>query len=110
MQAAMAFLQREFRHRPDLAEIAKAAHLSRYHFHRSFRKTFGKTPKQYMDELQIAEVQRLILNGSTLMQAAREVGFTQQSHLTARFKKATGLTPKAWLLLARAKAAQAEGA
>jgi AraC-like DNA-binding protein len=105
MTDAMAFLRREFRRRPDLSQIARAAHLSPYHFHRTFRRHFGKTPKQVIAELQIAEVQRLILAGTPLGVAAKRVGFTQHSHLTARFKKATGLTPTAWLLLTRAREA-----
>jgi AraC-like DNA-binding protein len=100
---AMEFMRREFRRGPKLPEIARAAHLSPFHFHRSFRKHFGKTPKQVLAELQIAEVQRLILQGTSLGEAARHVGFAQQSHLTTRFKQVTGMTPTAWLLLTRSR-------
>jgi AraC-like DNA-binding protein len=109
MLAAMAFLRREFRRRPALSQIARVAHLSPFHFHRSFRRCFGKTPKQCMIDLQIAEVQRLILDGMSLRDAAARVGFTQQSHLTTRFKKVTGYTPTAWLLLTRARRANVIG-
>jgi AraC-like DNA-binding protein len=104
---AMEFMRREFRRGPRLPEIARAAHLSPFHFHRSFRKHFGKTPKQVLAELQIAEVQRLILDGVSLGEAARHVGFAQQSHLTARFKQVIGMTPTAWLTLARSKSGAA---
>ena len=100
---AMDFMRREFRRGPRLPEIARAAHLSPFHFHRSFRRQFGKTPKQVLAELQIAEVQRLILTGVSLGEAAKHVGFAQQSHLTARFKQVIGLTPTAWLATARTK-------
>src|SRR4051812_15723213 len=74
---AMEFMRREFRRAPKLPEIARAAHLSPFHFHRSFRRQFGKTPKQVLAELQIAEVQRLMLAGTPLGQAAKHVGFAQ---------------------------------
>jgi AraC-like DNA-binding protein len=100
---AMEFMRREFRRGPKLPEIARAAHLSPFHFHRSFRRQFGKTPKQILAELQIAEVQRLILTGVSLGEAAKHVGFAQQSHLTARFKQVIGMTPTAWLTLAKTR-------
>src|SRR5688572_17988480 len=103
LQAAMAYLQREFRRGPTLPEAAKAAHLSPYHFHRLFRQHFGKTPKQVMVELQIAEAQKLMLAGVPLAKAAKRAGFAQQSHLSTRFKKVTGLTPGQWLLLTKVK-------
>ena len=102
--AAMRFLQREFHRGPHLPEIARTAHLSAYHFHRVFRRRFGKTPKQVLVELQIAEVQRLMLAGVRPAAAAKRAGFAHQSHLTTRFKKMTGLTPGQWLLLTRAHA------
>lgn len=99
----MAYLQREFRRGPTLPEIARTAHLSPFHFHRLFRQEFAKTPKQIMVELQIAEAQKLMLAGVPLAKAAKRAGFAQQSHLSTRFKKMTGLTPGQWLLLANVR-------
>lgn len=100
LTAAMEYLQREFRRGPALQEIARAAHLSPYHFHRMFRQAFAKTPKQVMVELQIAEAQKLMLDGVPLAKVAKRAGFAQQSHLSTRFKHITGQTPRQWLLLA----------
>ena len=107
LSAAMAFMQREFRRGPKLAEIARAAHLSPFHFHRLFRRHFDKTPKQVLVELQIAEAQKLMLAGVPLAKAAKRAGFAQQSHLSTRFKKVTGLTPGQWLLRAKVRADKA---
>ena len=103
LQATMAFMAQEFRRNPRLSEIARVAHFSEYHFHRLFRKRFGKTPKQYLVELQIEEAKRLMLAGQRPSDAARRAGFSHQSHLTARFKVVTGATPRQWLLAARPK-------
>src|SRR5687768_18567717 len=78
LQSAMAYIQREFRRGPTLPEIARAAHLSPFHFHRMFRRAFGKTPKHVMVELQIAEAQKLMLAGVPLAKAAKRAGFRSE--------------------------------
>jgi AraC-like DNA-binding protein len=101
LQAAVAFMAREFRRNPRLAEIARVAHFSEYHFHRLFRRRFGKTPKRVLVERQIEEAKRLMLAGQRPADAAGRAGFAHQSHLTSRFKAMTGVTPKQWLLANR---------
>ena len=101
LQATVAFMAREFRRNPRLSEIARVAHFSEYHFHRLFRKRFGRTPKHCLVELQIEEAKRLMLAGQRPSEAARHAGFSHQSHLTARFKNVTGVTPRQWLLATR---------
>ena len=103
LQATIAFMAREFRRNPRLAEIARVAHFSEYHFHRLFRRRFGKTPKQQLVEFQIEEVKRLMLTGQRPSDAARRAGFSHQSHLTARFRQMLGMTPRQWLLAAGAR-------
>ena len=104
LAAARAFIEREFRRSPSLDEIARAAHVSPYHFHRLFRHAYGKTPKQLIDELRIAEVQRLALRGVPFGDMWRPLGFSHQSHMSSRFKRVVGKTPRQWLRAARAKA------
>ena len=94
---AYSFIEREFRRVPGLEEIAAATGLSPFHFHRVFRRAYGKTPKQMMNELQVAEVQRLILAGEPLARAADKAGFAHQAHMTGRFKQLVGTTPLRWL-------------
>jgi AraC-like DNA-binding protein len=98
LQATVAFMAREFRRNPRLAEIARVAHFSEYHFHRLFRRRFGKTPKQQLVEYQIEEVKRLMLAGQRPSDAARRAGFSHQSHLTSRFRQMLGMTPRQWIL------------
>ena len=109
LQATLEFMAKEFRRNPRLSEIARIAHFSEYHFHRLFRKRFGKTPKQLLVELQIDEAKRLMLAGQRPADAAGRAGFSHQSHLTSRFKSVTGLTPKQWLLAAQKAEAGAGG-
>ena len=44
----------------DLAQIAGAASFSRYHFLRMFKKTYHKTPHQYLTERRIERAKTLM--------------------------------------------------
>jgi AraC-like DNA-binding protein len=81
--------------------VARAAHLSQFHFQRLFRQHYGVTPKQVITALRIAEVQRLALAGMSFKDAADAAGFAHQSHMTTRFKRAVGVTPRTWLASTR---------
>lgn len=93
----MSFIRRNYHRRILLADIARAAALSPYHFHRLFRAHFGRTAKRAMAELQIGEAQRLLKRGLTPRQVAKRLGFAHQSHFTSRFKQFTGTTPRRWM-------------
>ena len=104
-----AFIEREFRRNVSLPEVAGAAGLSMFHFLRLFRRHFGMTPKQFMDDLRIAEAKRLALTGMHFGEIARAVGFAHQSRLSHRFRELTGETPRAWLRGARGLTGRVRG-
>ncbi len=84
-------------HQPALSAIAQSVNLSPFHFHRRFTELFGITPKQLLLIVQIAHVRRLLGQpDQSLAEISRICGFAHQSHLTSRFKQATGLTPTRW--------------
>ena len=97
LQAALAFMRRECRQNPFLPEIAKVAFFSPWHFHRLFKRRFGKTPKQALMEIRIADVQQLMLSGLRPADAAREASFSTPSHMSLCFKQMTRMTPGRWL-------------
>jgi AraC-like DNA-binding protein len=102
LAAARDLIERDFRRRRlSLSDVAEAAHLSIYHFHRLFRRHYGMTPKQAINALRVAEVQRLMLSGASLIEASAAVGFSHQSHMTCRFKQFVGMTPRQWLVKVR---------
>jgi len=80
-----------------LAEIAAVAHASPFHLARLFKRATGKTLHQFVIDCRVDAAKRL-LNQDTLSvgQIAGEVGFAQQSHLAAHFKRVTGLSPLAF--------------
>lgn len=80
-----------------LPDVARAVHLSPFHFHRRFSNLVGITPKHLLFDIQIDHAKRLLLEATVeLADIAKRCGFAHQSHFTSRFKQATGLTPTRW--------------
>ena len=95
--AAADFIRRNFHRRPKLVEIAEAAHLSRFHLHRLFKRRFGETTYQMVARLQIEQAKELLLQGVPGPEIAERLGYTHQSHFSTRFRMATGNSPLRWL-------------
>ncbi len=75
--------------------------LSREHAHRTFRDYFQMTPGRWRRERQIQHAMTLIESGLDLASVAYDAGFTDQSHMTKRFRKALGVTPGDFLNLTK---------
>jgi AraC-like DNA-binding protein len=55
LDAGMDFIRQHFREGIGLPDVARAAGYSPFHFHRLFHRHFGRTPKQVITEMQVAE-------------------------------------------------------
>jgi AraC family transcriptional regulator len=76
---------------PDLASIAG---LSIYHFSRLFKQAAGIGPQRYVIQRRLERAKTLIQRTNRpLAVIARDVGFLDQSHLTAVFRREIGITP-----------------
>lgn len=76
-----------------LAELARTACLSPWHFIRVFARHTGLTPHAWLMQQRARAARELLLSGLPIAQAAAQTGFTDQSHLTRTLKRITGLTP-----------------
>lgn len=77
-----------------LDELATLARLSRFHFARAFKSTFGASPRQYVLARRIERVRALLLTTSMPMSdIATLTGFGGQARLSVIFRKLTGCTP-----------------
>jgi AraC-like DNA-binding protein len=76
-----------------VADLARAAALSRFHFHRVFRATVGQPPHGYVTALRIEYAERLLRDGRPVAEAAHLAGFCDQSHLHRVFRRCVGMTP-----------------
>jgi AraC-like DNA-binding protein len=76
-----------------LDDMAECAGLSRFHFLRLFHATTGMSPYGYLLQRRVELAKQRIEEGWSLVQAALDAGFADQSHLTRRFKAMYGVTP-----------------
>lgn len=77
-----------------LADLARRAGLSRYHFARAFRASAGVTPRAFVERCRVDRARQLINDPTRSLAAiAVEAGFGTQSRLTSTFKRHTGFTP-----------------
>jgi AraC family transcriptional regulator of adaptative response/methylated-DNA-[protein]-cysteine methyltransferase len=75
------FLDRCHTEQPDLAELASAAGLSPFHFHRLFSNWAGITPKDFLQCLTIEHVKQLLLDGRNVFDAAIGAGLSGPGRL-----------------------------
>ena len=79
------------------AELAGVVQLSRSHFSRVFRQTFGESPVRFIMQRRICRAQELMLASRLpLSQVALECGMSDHAHFCRTFRKIVGVTPKAW--------------
>jgi AraC family transcriptional regulator len=77
-----------------LVELAAIAGLSPHHFVEAFKISVGKPPHQFVMERRVQRALELLRDGDrTIAEIAHVAGFSSQSHLTANFRRVTGLTP-----------------
>jgi AraC-like DNA-binding protein len=78
----------------DLAEVAQ---LSRFHLMRTFRRDIGLSLHDYLTQIRVEAAKKLLSEGSSIVDVASDIGFTDQSHFTRHFKRITGVTPGQYL-------------
>ena len=80
-----------------LDELAQQALLSRSHFCRAFKETFGDTPHGYIVRQKLRRAQELMLTtNDSLCQIALACGLADQAHLSKLFRRELDQTPNTW--------------
>lgn len=78
----------------DLERLAAVARLSKFHFLRLFRSTYGMTPGDYVSQRRIERAQDLLrATGLSVTEVCHAVGFTSLGSFSSRFKTVVGETP-----------------
>jgi AraC-like DNA-binding protein len=81
----------------DLGALARAAHVSPRHLSRSFRRTFGETPYQYLLTRRIERARHLLRTTSLrVAEVCLAVGFTSVGSFTTTFRRHVGVSPTAY--------------
>jgi AraC family transcriptional regulator len=96
LERAAEVIRGAYHRRPRLSDLAAAAGMSPFHFHRRFKRRFGETPLQMTTRHRIERAKRLLREGLGLGEIARRCGFSHHAHFSAHFKRATGMAPSRW--------------
>ena len=97
VRIAKEFLASSLDEKITLDQVASVVGLSRYYFLRLFKQETGLSPHAYRTQLRIDLAKDLLLKGMPPAEVALETGFTDQSHLTNKFRQFTCATPLQYL-------------
>jgi AraC family transcriptional regulator, regulatory protein of adaptative response / methylated-DNA-[protein]-cysteine methyltransferase len=78
---------------PSLDELAQAAGMSRFHFHRIFKSITGVTPKAYVAQHRAKRVREELPRSNTVTGAIYDAGFSSNSRFYETSSQTLGMTP-----------------
>jgi AraC-like DNA-binding protein len=90
------FIDKHFSEDINLDKIAGKALVSKFHFIRVFKRYFGRTPNQYLQEVRIEMAKKILLKGKSIDEVCNAIGFKSKTSFISLFKKMTGVTPLAF--------------
>ncbi len=93
---AKLYIDKHFSENINLDKIANKALVSKFHFIRLFKKYYGRTPNQYLQEVRIEKAKKLLLKRNTIDEVCAAIGFASKTSFIGLFKKLTGFTPIAF--------------
>jgi AraC family transcriptional regulator len=80
-----------------ILDLATLTGMSESHFSRSFKRSVGIAPYQYLIQQRVERAKQLLERRSfAISTIALDCGFANQTHLTKVFRQVTGMTPKAY--------------
>ncbi len=87
IKKSLSFIQENYPKRITLDEIARHIYVDKYALCREFKRATGQTVIEYLNSYRTQRAAELIINGSTVAEAARCCGFENLSFFTKTFKK-----------------------
>jgi AraC-like DNA-binding protein len=93
LQVAREYLHGSTQKRLSLGEVSRAACISPFHLHRSFKRVFRLTPHAYVTNLRLQRAKALLEEGNTALETAMELGFASPSAFTRLFRSYYGVPP-----------------
>jgi AraC family transcriptional regulator len=88
------FVAENFSKKTSLDELAALVNLSRFHFARAFKVTFGMPPHQYVTERKLEAGKALLTTTKhSISEIASAVGFNTQDQFIRAFNLAVNMTP-----------------
>ncbi len=92
--ASIRYIEEHYRNPLELSELADAAHMSKYHFLRTFRRVTGSTPYQYLLSVRMRQAAiALAISPANIADIAYEMGFGDLSTFNERFRRVYRMSP-----------------
>lgn len=80
-----------------ISDMAAILHMSQFHFARAFKTATGTSPHRYLILRRMERAKILLkVTKTSIAEIAYGLGFANQSHFIAQFRKAVGTTPKSY--------------
>lgn len=81
---------------PPLTDLARDAGLTPVQLVRAFSRVYGMPPLAWSWNLRVSQARTRIARGDSIAAVAMDLGFSDQSHLTRRFRALFGVPPSQW--------------
>jgi AraC family transcriptional regulator len=96
-QAVARHIEERLAEHVSLAALAGLVRLSRYHFSRAFKQSFGMPPHRFHSHRRIERAKALLTSAEmSVTQIGVALGFGSASAFTMSFRKVAGMTPSAY--------------
>lgn len=97
LQCVLLFIERNFRRKLSLREIAQTVNFSPAYLTDLVRRETGMPIYRWVTHYRLAEAKRLLESTELPLSAiAAQIGFADNSYFCRRFTKSVGVTPSAW--------------
>jgi len=93
VEKAIAFLTTHALEQPDLSRVARATHLSQYHFQRTFTRWAGISPKRFLQFLTVQHAKQQLLGSKAVLDVTLNSGLSSPGRLHDLFISAEAVTP-----------------
>ena len=90
---AIDYIQNNYMHDISLDNIAESCNLSKFHFSREFKKSYGISAIKYLQKVRLNEVKKRVISGETILASVSQCGFTNYTTFLNAFKSEFGTTP-----------------
>ena len=90
---AKLFIDDNFAEPIDAGDIADEACYSKFHFIRTFKSIYGRTPHQHLTHVRVEKAKEMLELGTSVTDTCFAVGFDSLGSFTRLFKSRVGFTP-----------------
>jgi AraC family transcriptional regulator of adaptative response/methylated-DNA-[protein]-cysteine methyltransferase len=93
IEKAITYLHTHFLEQPELADIARAVHLSEFHFQRLFTRWAGISPKRFLQFLTVEHAKRQLAEFKPVLEVALDSGLSSPGRLHDLFVSVEAVSP-----------------